>query len=101
MEFWEEKDSCLVVKVLVQPNASRDRIVGVHGDRLKITLRALPVEGEANHALVDFFSEHFQIPRRAIQIVSGHGHRKKSISFTGLKGAVFLQKINQDLTPQK
>ena len=93
--FWEQKGNCVEVRVLVQPNASRDRIVGMHGDRLKISLHALPVEGEANDALIRFLSDLMDIPKRSIEIISGHSQRRKTVSLLGVSSSVFLQKIRQ------
>lgn len=38
----------LVLRLYIQPKASRDSIVGVHGDELKVAITALPVDGRAN-----------------------------------------------------
>ncbi len=38
----------LVLRLYIQPKASRDSIVGVHGDELKVAITAPPVDGQAN-----------------------------------------------------
>ncbi|MBD3715922.1 YggU family protein [Klebsiella pneumoniae] len=35
----------LVLRLYIQPKASRDSIVGVHGDELKVAITAPPVDG--------------------------------------------------------
>ncbi len=46
-----------VLELLVQPRASRTRVVGEHDGRLKIQLAAPPVDGEANAALLAFLAD--------------------------------------------
>ncbi len=36
----------LVLRLYIQPKASRDSIVGVHGDELKVAITAPPVDGQ-------------------------------------------------------
>ena len=45
-----------ILRVHVVPNAKSDCVVGEHGGAIKIKLRAPPVEGNANAALVRFFA---------------------------------------------
>jgi len=46
----------------VQPRAARTAINGTLGEALKISLSAPPVDGRANAAVVDFFSEILSVP---------------------------------------
>ena len=45
---WQLSPTGLVVKVQAQPRTSRNRLLGWHGQRLKIALSAPPVDGAAN-----------------------------------------------------
>ena len=69
----------LVLKVMVQPRAARNRIVGLHADALKISLTAPPVDGAANQACLKFVAKTLQLPRSSLEIVSGHTSRTKHI----------------------
>lgn len=69
-----------LLKVLVQPRASRNAIVGWHGDELKIALTAPPVEGAANAALIDFVAEALKLKRRHITLHSGESSRHKVLN---------------------
>jgi uncharacterized protein (TIGR00251 family) len=70
--------------VLVQPRASRSRIVGEHDGRLKVQLAAPPVDGEANAALIDLLAGLLNVRKSAIELVDGQTGRRKRIKVTGL-----------------
>jgi len=70
--------------VRLQPRASRNEIVGLHGASLKVRVTAPPVEGLANDALIDFLSAELKISRRNLCIVSGHSSRTKIVEVSGV-----------------
>jgi uncharacterized protein len=70
--------------VRVQPRASSDEIVGVHGSSLKVRLTAPPVDGAANEHLVIFLAQTFAVPRRAIKILAGESSRSKIVEIEGV-----------------
>jgi uncharacterized protein len=71
------------VSVLVAPRASRTRVVGEHGDRLKVQLAAPPVEGEANAALLELFVELFDVPKSSVTLVDGERSKRKRVRILG------------------
>jgi len=73
----------MLVKFHIQPGAKKDEIKGRHGDAVKVRLRAPPVDGKANDALVAFLADHLRIPRSAITIVKGHFSRQKLVEIKG------------------
>jgi len=73
------------VEVLVQPRAARNEIVGPHGESLKIRLKAPPVEGKANQALVSFLAKLFGVSKQQVKVLSGLTSRRKSIYISGVK----------------
>jgi len=74
---WKGED--LLLAVHVQPKASRDRIDGIHGDRLKVRISAPPLEGRANEHLMKFLAGEFGVPRRQVVLLSGDSGRAKRI----------------------
>jgi uncharacterized protein (TIGR00251 family) len=70
--------------VRVQPRASKDEVVGFTNGVLRVRLRAPPVEGAANEALVDFLADELGVSRRHVRIVSGIGSRNKVIEVDDL-----------------
>ena len=91
--FYQDHPEGVVIKVKVQPRASRNRIAGVLGDTLKVTLTAPPVDGAANAACIDFFSTLLQIPKHRIEIMSGHTGRTKLLKLYNVKSAEIKEKI--------
>lgn len=83
MDIQEHPDG-VVVRVKVQPRASKNKIAGLLGDALKVMLTAPPVDGEANSALVDFFSSLFKVSKSCIEILSGHTGRTKLVKIRGV-----------------
>ena len=82
----------VTLRVRVQPGASKNEIVGVQQDALKIRISAPPVEGKANKALVQFLAEQLEVRRSQVEILSGHTSRIKTIRVIG-EGTTGLKKI--------
>jgi len=73
-----------LLSVRVQPRARREGIVGIHDGALKIALRAPPLEGAANTALLKRLAKTFEVPMKSLSITSGASGRKKRILFGGV-----------------
>ena len=74
---WEGTD--LILRVQLQPRASRDEFAGIHGNALKIRLTAPPVDGKANAALIAFLAEAFGVAKRQVTLVQGETGRAKQL----------------------
>ena len=85
-------------RVRVQPRAARTAITGTVGDALKISLSAPPLDGRANIAVVEFFSDVFSVPRSAVQVVAGERSRNKLIRIAGRTGAEIQQMLRDHFT---
>ncbi len=73
-----QKDD-LLLRVYIQPKASRDNIVGLHGDELKIAITAPPVDGKANRHLTQFLAKQFKVAKGQIEIEKGELGRHKQV----------------------
>lgn len=84
--------------VRVHPHAAQTAITGTMGDALKLSLSAPPLEGRANVALAEFFSEIFSVPRGAVQVVAGIRSRNKVIRIAGRSAAEVEQMLRAHFT---
>ena len=74
----EQQDNLLLF-VYVQPKASRDQIVGLHGEELKIAITAPPIDGKANAYLSKYLAKAFKVPKSQVHILKGEQGRHKQI----------------------
>ena len=75
--------------VKLTPGASADRIDGWDVDAggrpvLKVRVRARPVEGEANEALVKLLARALGVPKSAVSVQRGGQSRTKLLEIVGL-----------------
>jgi uncharacterized protein len=77
--FFSDHPDGLLIDVRVQPKSSKNAVVGIHGDALKIKLNAPPVEGKANKALIRLVAKLLGCPKSAVEIVSGQASRNKRL----------------------
>lgn len=75
--WYRWQDKLLHIHIYLQPRASRNQIVGVHEDCLKIRLTAPPIDDRANDALLTFLAECFKVPTSRVQLIKGDRGRKK------------------------
>jgi len=74
---WRSGD--LTLRIRLQPRASKDEIVGWHGDALKVRITAPPVDGKANKHLLGFLARQFKVPVARITLLSGLTGRDKRV----------------------
>jgi hypothetical protein len=84
--------------VKVHPRARKNAITGTVGDALKLALTAPPVEGKANHAVIEFFADLFAIPRSSVTIASGETSRNKIVRVSGPSRTTVEQRLSETLT---
>ena len=84
MPWVRESAGAVILEILVQPRASRTRVVGEHDGRLKIQLAAPPVDGEANAALVGFLADALGVRRSDVIIERGDAGRRKTVRVAGV-----------------
>jgi uncharacterized protein len=59
------------IRVKVVPGASRSRIAGVLGDRLKIQVAAPPEDGKANKVVSEVLAAWLDLAKSEVELVSG------------------------------
>lgn len=69
----------LVLRLYIQPKASRDSIIGLHGDELKVAITAPPVDGKANAHLVKYLAKLFHVAKSQVLVEKGELGRHKQI----------------------
>ena len=75
----QETPRGITFKVFVQPRSSKNMITGLHGDALKIKLKAPPVDGAANKMCISFLAKCLKISKSSLEIVSGQTSRSKRV----------------------
>jgi uncharacterized protein (TIGR00251 family) len=80
------------------PRAGRTSIAGIRGNALAVRLAAAPVDGAANDALVAFLADTFDLPRRAVTILSGHASRTKRVALAGVSESQVTARLNDILS---
>ena len=80
-------DGTLLLRLLVQPRASRNELAGLHNDALKLRLTTPPVEGRANQAVIAFLAKRLRLPKSALTIKSGQQSREKQVVISGCSEA--------------
>ena len=89
----KKTDTGICFKVYVQPKASKNAIVGLHDDALKIRLTAPPVDNAANKLCIKYLSKMTGITKSAIEIASGHTSRTKQIMIQCSGDSLSLENI--------
>jgi hypothetical protein len=77
----------------VSPGSSRNAVLGVYGDRLKVAVRAAPERGKANRSVVVLLESALALPKGSVEIVSGSASPSKSVAIRGIERDKLLSRI--------
>jgi len=79
----ENRDGSVLIRVHAQPKASRNSIIGVHDDALKIAVTSPPVDGKANQAMAAYLAKVLGVAKRDVNLSSGQASRRKVFQVSG------------------
>ena len=79
----EAKDG-VVLTVKAVPRAAKSEIAGLDDEWLRVRIKAPPVDGKANEAIVKFFAAFFSVPKGNVSIISGDTARLKHVKISGV-----------------
>lgn len=91
----ELADGAVLIRLHVQPKASKTRIAGLHDGCLKLAVLAPPVDGKANEEVVRFLAGLLSIPARDITLKSGTQGRRKQLHIKGMS----VDEVRHRLSP--
>jgi len=87
MAVVEPAEGGAILAVKVVPGASRERIIGPLGDRLKVTVRKPAEKGAANRALLSLVARTLGLRPGDVEILRGGGRPEKDLLVRGLSAA--------------
>jgi uncharacterized protein len=71
----------------VSPGASTAGVIGRHGPGWKLRVSPPAEDGKANRAVLELLADTLHVPRRSLELLSGHGGRDKVVAVEGLSRA--------------
>ena len=83
----------ILLSVYAQPRASRTAITGLHDGRVKVALRAPPVDGKANAELVRYLADLLGIPKAHVVLVTGASGRRKRVLVEGVTAEAVVERL--------
>ncbi len=81
----------VLVDLWVVPGASRTRVTGRRGDRVKLCVAAPPERGKANEAMLTYLRD--RLAPASVSLVSGISGRAKTVSVEGLAVAEIRDRL--------
>ncbi|MEZ5310159.1 MAG: DUF167 domain-containing protein [Microthrixaceae bacterium] len=72
-----------MLSIRVQPAGGCTRVVGLHGDALKIRVSAPANEGKANAELIRFLADTLGVGRSDVRFIRGQRNREKVVEVRG------------------
>ena len=94
-DYFKITGNDIIVKVKIVPGSSKNKIIGVYNDSLKITITAPPVEGKANKKCIAYLSKYFDLAKSRIDIISGQTSKNKLIKIYDISQKEFLDKLEK------
>jgi uncharacterized protein (TIGR00251 family) len=85
----------LTLRVRVRPRSSKDALAGEREGALVVRLKAAPVDGAANDALVRFLGKTLDVAPSAVRIVSGAAGRNKLVAVVGIDAATARARLHE------
>jgi hypothetical protein len=101
MNWIESAQGGVLLRLQIQPRASRTEWVGLHGEppRLRLRIAAPPVDQAANDELISFLRKTLGVPAGRIELVRGHKSKAKDVLVSGVNLEAIRTKLLSCMNP--
>jgi uncharacterized protein (TIGR00251 family) len=65
------------ITLTVKANAKQDKVEETPAGVYRVQVKAPPVEGRANEAVIKVLAKHFGVPKSDVAIIAGMGSKRK------------------------
>lgn len=89
-----------VLSVRAVPGASAAKIVGRHGDELRVRVCSPPVDGRANEEIVKVIAAALGVRGRDVELIAGHSARSKQLA-VALPPSVLAERLAPWIGPEQ
>jgi uncharacterized protein (TIGR00251 family) len=80
----DENERGTIVPVKAQAGARKNAILGERQGALRVAVTAAPEKGKANRAIIELLSKTLDVPKSAIELISGETSPQKRFLIVGL-----------------
>jgi uncharacterized protein (TIGR00251 family) len=95
----DEQGGAVTLRVRAVPGSQRDRVIGQHGDALRVAVAAAPERGKANRRLLAVLAKELGLPPASLTLVSGDASRDKRVRIDGISAAELRRRIAARTAP--
>lgn len=67
----------MLIKVKAFPGVSKEKIEKKSEDSFEVHVRAKPIQGKANQAIIEALAKYFELEEKEIKLVKGFKERNK------------------------
>jgi|TARA_B100001964_G_scaffold231705_1_gene286644 hypothetical protein len=94
MAMLEQTPDGVKLFVKVVPNASKNELSGVIGNRLKVRIKSPPENGKANKAVCILIADILGLKKNAVSVISGNTNSKKTVAVIGVSLDIARSKLS-------
>lgn len=95
----KECEKGIELRVYATPRASKTEIVDLIQDKCRIRVKAPPVEGEANLALIKFLARTFGLGKSSVALVKGQKSKNKCFFLKGIALPEAIKILETNIKP--
>mgnify|MGYP001772666977 CR=1 FL=1 len=67
----------MIIKVKAKPKASKEYVKELSENFYEVAVKEVPQKGKANERIIELLSEHFNLPKTKIKLISGSASKIK------------------------
>lgn len=99
--FLPNGEQKMALTVRIQPNASKNEVISMVNEMVKIKITAPPVDNKANKECLRFLSKILHIPKSKLHILKGQKARLKVIQVSGISPELCRQRLIFEIREKK